>query len=398
MSEAPIVSIKNLSKYFGRFAALENVSLDIQPGEIFALLGPSGCGKSTLLRIISGFETPSEGELLLDGKDLIPLKPNKRPINMVFQSYAVFPHMSVEDNVAYGLKMEGLASKDIKQRVAESLEQVHLSDFSHRKPHQLSGGQRQRVALARVLVKKPRLLLLDEPLSALDAKLRDAMRLELVKLQEAVGITFVIVTHDQSEAMAMADRIAVLSEGKLRQVASPTELYQRPVDAFVADFVGTIHAFDVVSVVINDAGTSKHLSITTAELGKLDAPTSIAASSISTEASMSQSALSQLAGHSVLAVRPEHIELSLEQPPVASTDEQTNSARAQLMGRLGDIAFQGQYSIVEIMLDGRASLTAVVSNSVAQTLHQSGHGSVVWASWSSADMLLLPKHAIPLSA
>lgn len=398
MSEAPIVSIKNLSKYFGRFAALENVSLDIRAGEIFALLGPSGCGKSTLLRIISGFETPSEGELLLDGKDLIPLKPNKRPINMVFQSYAVFPHMSVEDNVAYGLKMDGVASKEIKQRVAESLEQVHLSEFSHRKPHQLSGGQRQRVALARVLIKKPRLLLLDEPLSALDAKLRDAMRLELVKLQEAVGITFVIVTHDQSEAMAMADRIAVLSDGKLRQVATPAELYQRPVDAFVADFVGTIHAFDVVAVNINDNNAVQPLTITTAELGKLEAPRSIAASSISTEPSMSQSALSQLAGVSVLAVRPEHIALTLEEPAGTASINQTDATRAQMLGRLGDIAFQGQHSIVEIMLDGRASLTAIVNNSVAHALHQAGHGSPIWASWSSADMLLLPKHALPVQA
>ncbi len=390
MSEAPIVSIKNLSIYFGRFAALENVSLDIQAGEIFALLGPSGCGKSTLLRIISGFETPSEGELLLDGEDLIPLKPNKRPINMVFQSYAVFPHMSVEDNVAYGLKMEGVANKDIKQRVAESLAQVHLTDFSHRKPHQLSGGQRQRVALARVLVKKPRLLLLDEPLSALDAKLRDAMRLELVKLQEAVGITFVIVTHDQSEAMAMADRIAVLSEGKLRQVAAPAELYQRPVDAFVADFVGTIHAFDVVSVSTSESDINTPLTVTTNELGELVCPATIAADSIPID-----QGVSQLAGQLVLAVRPEHIELHLEAPHDYTAINQSSHDQAQLMGRLGDIAFQGQHSIVEVMLDGRDSLTAIVSNTVAQTLHQSGHGSPIWASWSTANMLLLPNHALP---
>jgi len=369
MTDSPIVSIKHLSKYFGRFAALQDVSFDIKAGEIFALLGPSGCGKSTLLRILSGFETPSTGELLLNGKDLVPLKPNKRPINMVFQSYAVFPHMSVEDNVAYGLKMEGVAKAEIKARVAESLEQVHLSEFSSRKPHQLSGGQQQRVALARVLVKKPRLLLLDEPLSALDAKLRDAMRLELVKLQEAVGITFVIVTHDQSEAMAIADRIGVLNEGRLRQVATPTELYQQPVDAFVADFVGTIHSFNVTSA----RRQGNNFTVGTEELGELDVPASAVAPGVYT--------LDELVGHAVIAVRPEHIGVSAAAPA---------NNNVTLLGKLGDIAFQGQYSIVEIMLDNRASLTAIVSNTDAQALHESGHGAAVWAHWNVANMLLLP--------
>jgi len=372
MTDSPIVSVKHLSKNFGRFAALKDVSFDINAGEIFALLGPSGCGKSTLLRIMSGFETPSAGELLLDGKDLIPLKPNKRPINMVFQSYAVFPHMSVEDNVAYGLKMEGMAKAEIKTRVAESLSQVHLSDFGARKPHQLSGGQRQRVALARVLVKKPRLLLLDEPLSALDAKLRDAMRLELVKLQEAVGITFVIVTHDQSEAMAIADRIGVLNEGRLRQVATPTELYQRPVDAFVADFIGTIHSFGVVSA--NQQGND--FTVSTQELGEINVPASAVAPGVYE--------LGKLAGHSVVAVRPEHIGVSVAKPV---------NSDVVLLGKLGDIAFQGQHSIVEIMLDNRASLTAIVSNTNAQSLHKSGHGSAVWAHWDVVNMLLLPNDA-----
>lgn len=372
MTDTPIVSIRNISKYFGRVAALDNVSLDINAGEIFALLGPSGCGKSTLLRILSGFETPSSGELLLDNKDLIKLKPNKRPINMVFQSYAVFPHMSVEDNVAYGLKMEGIAKPEIVRRVAEALEQVHLGEFGKRKPHQLSGGQRQRVALARVLIKKPRLLLLDEPLSALDAKLRDAMRLELVKLQESVGITFVIVTHDQAEAMAIADRIAVLDEGKLRQVATPAELYQRPVDAFVADFVGKIHCFDVSSaqlanetIRVNAQGLDELVLPLTAVnqpdmLGNLDS------------------------SNHVVAVRPEHITASLLQPIRCD---------AALLGRLGDIAFQGQHSIVEIMLDGRDSLSAVIQNKDAQVLHAAGLGVPVWAHWDAANMLLLPKDA-----
>jgi len=373
MTDTPIVSIKNLSKRFGKVAALDNVSLDIHAGEIFALLGPSGCGKSTLLRILSGFETPSEGELLLDNKDLIRLKPNKRPINMVFQSYAVFPHMSVEENVAYGLKMDGVAKAEIKRRVGEALEQVHLEDFNKRKPHQLSGGQRQRVALARVLVKKPRLLLLDEPLSALDAKLRDAMRLELVKLQQSVGITFVIVTHDQAEAMAIADRIAVLNEGRLRQVASPADLYQNPVDAFVADFVGKIHCFNVsVAQVSNES-----ISLEADGLNPIALPATAAnQATIASAGDMSDM---------LVAVRPEHVQISLSEPL------QEGPA---LLGQLGDIAFQGQYSIVEIIIHARESLTAVVHNSDAQQLHAAGQGAPIWAYWNTADMLLLPKSAL----
>lgn len=372
MTDNPIVSIRNISKYFGKFAALDNVSFDIHAGEIFALLGPSGCGKSTLLRIMSGFETPTEGELLLDNKDLVPLKPNKRPINMVFQSYAVFPHMSVEENVAYGLKMERVPAPEITQRVREALEQVHLAELGKRKPHQLSGGQRQRVALARVLVKKPRLLLLDEPLSALDAKLRDAMRLELVKLQESVGITFVIVTHDQSEAMAIADRIAVLSEGKLRQVATPAQLYQRPVDAFVADFVGKIHCFDVVSA----TRSNETIKVETQGLSNIVLP----ASAYEQASKLQDSDSSNM----VVAIRPEHIGAALSKP--GNTD-------IALLGQLGDIAFQGQFSIVEIMFEHRESLTAVVQNEDAQSLHEAGHGAPVWAHWNVANMLLLPKDA-----
>ena len=372
MTDNTIVSIRNISKYFGKVAALEDVSLDIRSGEIFALLGPSGCGKSTLLRILSGFETPSEGELLLDDKDLVQLKPNKRPINMVFQSYAVFPHMTVEDNVAYGLKMEGVSKPDIVKRVAEALEQVHLQDYGKRKPNQLSGGQRQRVALARVLVKKPRLLLLDEPLSALDAKLRDAMRLELVKLQESVGITFVIVTHDQSEAMAIADRIAVLSEGRLRQVATPAELYQRPADAFVADFVGKIHCFDVTSLMVS--GDSVNLVVS--NINDVVLPVS----SHDPPLSLHDTDVADL----VVAIRPEHIHASLVKP---------ENSDVMVMGTLGDIAFQGQFSIVEVMIDGRESLTSVVQNQEAEALHAAGHGAQVWAHWNANEMLLLPKDA-----
>jgi len=370
MSET-IVSIRGITKRFGSVEALRNISIDIRQGEIFALLGPSGCGKSTLLRLISGFEAPSEGELLLDGKDMTPLPPNKRPINMVFQSYAVFPHMNVEDNVAYGLKMEKVPVDEIRQRVQIALEQVHLSDFAHRKPDQLSGGQRQRVALARALVKRPRVLLLDEPLSALDAKLRDAMRLELVKLQESVGVTFIIVTHDQAEAMAMADRIAVLNDGALRQVATPAELYANPVDTFVADFIGNINAFKVEQISSVNAGAALHVQ----HLGIIEWYTELPASIIPT----SQADAS-------LAVRPENVSLSLKQPP---------TEQVSIEGTLGDIAFQGQHSIAEIRLDDGDSITAIIDNDLALSLPSAQQNQRIWAHWNINHMLLLPNQALP---
>lgn len=243
-SRTPIIQFKNVTKRFGNLAAVDAVSLDIYEREFFCLLGPSGCGKTTLMRMLAGFEVPSSGEILLDGIDVSATPPNKRPINMVFQSYAVFPHMSVFDNVAYGLKVTGVARTEIAMRVEEALALVQLAGFENRKPDQMSGGQRQRVALARALVKRPRVLLLDEPLSALDAKLRDQMRLELVKLQEQVGITFIMVTHDQDEALSMADRIAVMNKGVVSQVAPPRELYEHPASRFVADFIGTVNLFE----------------------------------------------------------------------------------------------------------------------------------------------------------
>ncbi|MGI9296664.1 MAG: ABC transporter ATP-binding protein [Gammaproteobacteria bacterium] len=237
----PLIRIRNLCKNFGDCAATDDVSLDIYDREFVALLGPSGCGKTTLLRMLGGFETPDGGEITMGGADLIPLPPNRRPLNMVFQSYAVFPHMNVRDNVAYGLKMDGAAAGEIKSRVRDALSLVRLESFAERFSHQLSGGQRQRVALARALVKRPRVLLLDEPLSALDAKLREAMQTELVKLQHAVGITFVVVTHDQDEALSMAERIAVMDDGKIMQLDTPRNLYERPANRFVADFIGRMN-------------------------------------------------------------------------------------------------------------------------------------------------------------
>ncbi len=362
MTEA-IISIRNVTKKFGNFTALENISIDIQPGEIYAILGPSGCGKSTLLRIISGFEYPTEGELLLDGVDMTTVPPNKRPVNMVFQSYAVFPHMSVAKNVAYGLKMQGTPKNEIDQLVDGALEQVHLSQFKHRMPNQLSGGQRQRVALARALVKKPRVLLLDEPLSALDAKLRDAMRLELVKLQDSVGVTFVIVTHDQSEALAMADRIAVLENGYLRQEATPVELYQQPNDAFVADFIGSINFFHPINLQVDE----NELRLKTPELGEFVFKQQVITLKV------------QQASDVVIAIRPEKINVTRQQH-----DE------VRLVGSLGDIAYQGQNSIVEVRLDNERSITALIDQAQAQRLRGARTGEKIYCSWADDDMLVLP--------
>lgn len=381
MSEA-IVSIQGVSKHFGAIRALDDISIDIQPGEIFALLGPSGCGKSTLLRVISGFEVPTNGRLMIDGKDMSRTPPNKRPVNMVFQSYAVFPHMSVFENVAYGLKMDKVARSEIDERVDSALMQVHLDAFKTRMPDQLSGGQRQRVALARALVKQPRVLLLDEPLSALDAKLRDAMRLELVKLQETVGITFIIVTHDQSEALAMADRVAVLDGGRLKQIASPEALYQQPVDAFVADFIGKLHAFEVTSMTPVSA---------TSALTSGQTSSSAFVPSITIEAEglgqihckqPEHLTLSSNAKDHIVGIRPEHINVSVGEIP---------SDHVAVSGKRGDIAFQGQHSIIEIILDDGKSLSAVVDNEHASRIQQQAASDNIIAHWGHQDMMLLPK-------
>ena len=244
-NDAPYLSIQNVVKKFGDHAAVNNVSIDIGKGEIFALLGSSGCGKSTLLRMLAGFELPTSGKILLKGEDISKIPPYERPINMMFQSYALFPHLNVWDNIAFGLRREKIAKAEIPQRVDDVLKLTQLTKFAKRKPHQLSGGQQQRVALARSLVKQPNLLLLDEPLGALDKKLREETQIELVNIIEKVGVTCVMVTHDQEEAMTMADTVAVMNKGRIEQLGAPHEIYQEPATGYVADFIGAANLVPV---------------------------------------------------------------------------------------------------------------------------------------------------------
>ena len=291
--KGPIIEIRSVTKRFGNTVAVDDNSLEIRSGEFFALLGPSGCGKTTLLRMLAGLEIPTSGEFLIDGEDMAGIPPNRRPVNMVFQSYAVFPHMTVFDNVAYGLRVTGTPKDRIETEVMTALAQVRLEDYRERMPDQLSGGQKQRVALARALVKKPKVLLLDEPLSALDAKLREAMQIELVSLQHSVGITFVIVTHDQDEALSMADRIAVIRAGRIEQVATPRELYEYPRTRFVADFIGKMNVFDVASRTAGDG----QVTVEVPRLGEIAIPWQEPADTVDS-----------------IAIRPEKTRLSRERP------------------------------------------------------------------------------------
>ncbi|MEO9340055.1 ABC transporter ATP-binding protein [Mesorhizobium sp. SB112] len=320
----PYIVFENITKRFGDFTAVNNLSLSIFEREFFALLGASGCGKSTLLRMLAGFDEPSSGRILLDGQDLRGIPPYKRPVNMMFQSYALFPHMSVEANIAFGLKQEGMPKAEIEARVAEMLRLVKLTQFAKRKPHQLSGGQRQRVALARSVAKRPKVLLLDEPLGALDKKLREETQFELMDLQQNLGLTFLVVTHDQEEAMTMADRIAILDKGEVMQVATPAEIYEAPGSRFVAGFVGNVNLFEGKLDTLDETGA------------KITAGSGFAI--------RSQNFGSAEQGEPVaFAIRPEKIKVSSKKPQDVSSNA--------VEGEIYDIAYLGDMTVYHVKLD-----------------------------------------------
>ena len=329
--DKPLLEIRGVSKKFGDFIAVNNVDLDIYQGELFCLLGGSGCGKTTLLRMLAGFEKPSSGQILIDGQDMSEVPPYKRPTNMMFQNYALFPHMTVEKNIAFGLEQDGIAKTEISDKIDSILKLVELQDYKKRRPQQLSGGQRQRVALARALVKQPKLLLLDEPLSALDKKLREQTQFELMNIQDKVGVTFVVVTHDQEEAMTLSSRIAVMDRGRFIQTGTPTEIYEYPRDRFVADFIGSANILDG-KVVSNLEGM---IEVST-YLGKF---------SFKSNSNISEG--SDL----FVGLRPEKISIS----KAASKSKNTT-------GFIDDIGYFGDYSIYKVRLDDGQIIDVTAQN------------------------------------
>ena len=330
-----MLEIRNVTKSFDGVVAVDDVSLVINKGEIFALLGASGCGKSTLLRMLAGFEKPTKGSIILDGQDMADIPPYKRPINMMFQSYALFPHMTVEQNIAFGLKQDGLPKDEIAARVQEMLSLVHMESFAHRKPHQLSGGQRQRVALARSLAKRPKLLLLDEPMGALDKKLREKMQLEVVDIIERVGVTCVMVTHDQEEAMTMAGRIAIMDRGEFVQIGGPEEIYEHPNCRLSAEFIGSVNIFEGV---LAEGGADYMV---------------IRSDSLAHPIHVNHGASVADGVHLMVALRPEKIYLSSEIPA-----DHFNYAK----GVVEDIAYMGDISIYHVRLPSGQKVIATLPN------------------------------------
>lgn len=385
MSTEAFLQIRGIVKEFTGHRAVDHVTLDIARGEIFALLGPSGCGKTTLLRLLAGFETPTAGCIVLNGRDLAGLAPFERPLNMMFQSYALFPHMTVAENIAFGLKRDRLPSAEVAARVDAMLALVQLQRFGQRKPHQLSGGQQQRVALARSLAKKPQLLLLDEPLGALDKKLREETQIELVNIVHEVGVTCVMVTHDQEEAMTMANRIAVMHDGRLLQVGAPAEVYEAPSSRFVADFIGNVNLMD---------GTVEADGTGGRQVRCVDC--------VFTLAKAAKLAIGMCV---VVALRPEKIVLSRVEPGVGPESgdgrrlpaEGGTTARSATSGETGgraqgavkETAYFGRFTIYHLVLASGA-LLKVSSNAERHGETPIGRGDVVWASWPANAPVLLP--------
>lgn len=355
--------IHNLVKDFDGVRAVDDVSISIKKGEIFALLGSSGCGKSTLLRMLAGFETPSSGQILLNGQNIVKAPPYQRPINMMFQSYALFPHLNVWDNIAFGLRRDGMEKDEIAERVDQMLDLVQLKKLAKRKPHQMSGGQQQRVALARSLAKSPQLLLLDEPLAALDKKLREQTQLELVKIVEQVGVTCVMVTHDQEEAMTMATRIAVMSQGRIAQIGAPREIYETPNCRFVADFIGNVNLFEG-HVIVDEPD---HVVVETAECQHY----------------VGHGISGTLGMEVAIGVRPEKIKISFDAPC-------TNDARYNcVQGKLVDWAYMGSYTVYHIALASGLLLKASMSNTERCDAHQMQMGETIYAHWHPDNVVVL---------
>ncbi len=361
-SHKPYIEIQNVTKRFGEFTAIDNLTLDIYKNEFFSLLGPSGCGKTTLLRMLAGFEKITDGKILLDGEDISEIPPHLRPINMMFQSYALFPHMTVEKNIAFGLKQDNLPANEINQRVEEMLELVELTDFANRKPNQLSGGQSQRVALARSLAKRPKLLLLDEPLGALDKRLREQTQFELMDIQEKLEVTFVIVTHDQEEAMTVSSRIGVMDSGNLVQVATPAEIYEAPINKDVADFIGDVNILKGIYKGQNEIGTQ-----------------------LLSEDSNSIVFATQDAGASVedemwFAIRPEKLEISRTKP---------SHNHNILKGKIEDIAYGGSFSTYHVKLDNGKILKAIRANRERTKEHHLTWDDEVYLQWAAHSAVVL---------
>jgi putrescine transport system ATP-binding protein len=359
----PYVQVDRVCKSFGDFKAVDDVSLKIYKGEIFCLLGASGCGKTTLLRMLGGFETPTSGKIFIDGEDMTGVPPYERPVNMMFQSYALFPHMTVEQNVAFGLKQDRVPKAEIRERVAAMLDLVKLSGFGKRKPQQLSGGQRQRVALARSLVKRPKLLLLDEPLGALDKKLREHTQFELISIQDTLGVTFVVVTHDQEEAMTLASRIGVMNHGEIVQAGTPSEIYEFPSSKFVADFIGSVNMFE--GKLIEDE--PEYVRIGSEELGG----TIYVSHGISAPPEAVVWA----------AVRPEKIFMS-----TAAPEGSDNVVR----GAVQDIAYLGDLSIYIVKLP-TGKVVRVTQPNTSRHAEAIGWDQQVYLSWDASSPVVVTR-------